>query len=144
MIAIDTNLLVYAHRPESPAHDAAREVLAELAGGGGAWAIPFHCLIEFSGVVTHPRVWRQPSSAKQVGAQLDAWLSAPTVRVLTEDAAMLPGFVTAMGGAKVGGGAVHDARIAACCRFHGVKELWSADRDYLRYPWLKVRNPLVG
>jgi hypothetical protein len=63
--------------------------------------------------------------------------------VLTEDAALVPGLVSAIASGKATGGAVHDARIAACCRFHGVRELWSADRDYLRYPWLKVRNPLV-
>jgi hypothetical protein len=39
---------------------------------------------------------------------------------------------------------VHDARIAACCLRHGVTELWTADRDFSRYPALFTRNPLVG
>lgn len=39
---------------------------------------------------------------------------------------------------------VHEARIAALCLLHGVGELWSADRDFSRFPELEVRNPLVG
>ena len=143
MIALDTNLLIYAHRPESPSHEAARAVIARLASEADPWGIPFHCLVEFAGVVSHPRIWKQPSSAKQIDAQVQAWLVAPNARVLTEDAALWSGFVSALSGARVGGGAVHDARIAACRRYHGVRELWSTDRDFLRYPFLRVRNPLV-
>lgn len=47
-------------------------------------------------------------------------------------------------GGRVAGGQVHDARIAALCRLHGVTELWSADRDFGRFPQLRVRNPLVA
>ena len=43
---------------------------------------------------------------------------------------------------RVAGPRVHDARIAAICRYHGVDELWSADRDFGRFPDLNVVNPL--
>ena len=49
-----------------------------------------------------------------------------------------------MSAGDIVGPKVHDARIAALCRFHGVRELWSADRDFSRFPDLKVRNPLVA
>jgi hypothetical protein len=44
---------------------------------------------------------------------------------------------------QVSGPQVHDARVAALCRLHGVRELWTADRDFSRFPGLKVKNPLV-
>jgi predicted nucleic acid-binding protein len=44
----------------------------------------------------------------------------------------------------IAGPQVHDARIAALCRQHGVRELWSADRDFGRFPRLRVVNPLLG
>jgi predicted nucleic acid-binding protein len=44
---------------------------------------------------------------------------------------------------RIGGAQVHDARVAALCRQHGVRELWSADRDFSRFPGLKVVNPLL-
>jgi uncharacterized protein len=46
--------------------------------------------------------------------------------------------------ASIRGGQVHDARVAALCVFHGVTELWSADRDFQRFPGLKTRNPLIA
>jgi hypothetical protein len=45
--------------------------------------------------------------------------------------------------ARVQGGAILDARIAAICRFHGVRELWSTDHDFSRFA-VKVRNPLLA
>jgi hypothetical protein len=144
LIAVDTNLLVYAHRPECPGHSQAKTCLTDLAEGAGRWGIPQHCLIEFVGVVTNPRIWAAPSSNEACLDQVDAWLESPTAEVLEEG----PGFWSTFSGvvkqAGVRGGAVHDARIAACCREHGVRELLTCDRDFSRYPWLKVRNPLVA
>lgn len=142
MIAVDTNILVYAHRPETPFHAAAVARIVELAEARFAWGIPFHCLIEFASVVTHRRLWKTPSSARQVDDQVNAWLESPSLRVLGEDVDFWPVFATCLSEAHTTGGAVHDTRIAACCRYHGVHELWTADRDFTRYPWLAVRNPL--
>jgi len=56
MIAVDTNLLVYAHREDAPWHDAAYARISELAEGRSAWGIPWSCLHEFLTIVTHPRI----------------------------------------------------------------------------------------
>jgi predicted nucleic acid-binding protein len=61
MIAVDTKILVYAHRADSEWHAPAMEVLAGLANGAAPWAIPWPCVHEFLAVVTHPRIfatWR--------------------------------------------------------------------------------------
>jgi uncharacterized protein len=44
----------------------------------------------------------------------------------------------------IAGPQVHDARLGALCRLHGVRKLWTADRDFGRFPGLTIRNPLVG
>src|SRR5881409_2934906 len=62
MRAVDTNVLVYAHRQEPSEHAVAQKVLAELATGGEPWAIPWPCVYEFLRVVTHPRVFDPPTS----------------------------------------------------------------------------------
>ena len=49
-----------------------------------------------------------------------------------------------VGRGRVAGPVVHDARIAALCALHGVEVLWTADRDFGRFPMVKTRNPLVG
>jgi predicted nucleic acid-binding protein len=79
VIAVDTNVLVYAHRADAPLHDAARRRVAALAEGLGAWAIPWPCLHEFVAVVTHPRVYAPPTGLPQALDQVSAWLESPTV-----------------------------------------------------------------
>lgn len=143
MIAIDTNLLVYAHRRDSPFHGAAAAVVAGLATGPDPWAIPWPCLFEFHAVVTHPRIYTPPSTVEQALDQLDAWLEAPGIRLLAEPSGHWPAVRNLVVSARIEGPAVHDARIVALCRAHGVRELWSADRDFSRFRGLRVRNPIA-
>ena len=144
MIAIDTNLLVYAHRAEMQFSEPAARCLRELAQTRTAWAIPWPCLHEFFGVVTNPRIYKTPSSATEAIRQIDAWHESPSLVVLHESSQhwlTLRRLVTA---GRIRGPMVHDARIAAICLDHDVREFWSADRDFNRFPQLTVRNPLVA
>ena len=61
MIAVDTNLLVYAHRIEMPFHKRAREVLDAAVAGTEPVSVPWPCVHEFLGVVTNPRIFRDPT-----------------------------------------------------------------------------------
>jgi len=144
MIALDTNLLVYAHRRDSAFHAAAKKLLADLAAGKAAWAIAWPCLHEFYGVVTRPRLFSPPSTPEEALTQIDIWLESPTLQLLSEDHLHWPRLRELIARAKVQGPMVHDARIAALCLSHGVRELWSADRDFSRFPALRTRNPLLG
>ena len=143
MIAVDTNLLVYAHRRESPFHDQAQRAMAALATSGSAWAIPWPCLHEFLGVVTNPRALKPPSTLTEAGVQISAWLASPSLVMLHEGVDHWMSLQALLHAGKVTGGMVHDARIAAICLDNGVRELWSADRDFNRFPSLTVRNPLI-
>lgn len=144
MIAVDTNILVYAHREDSPFHEAAFERLAELAEGPASWSIPWPCLHEFLAIVTHPRIYAPPSPLPRALDQVDAWLESPTLVLLTESTAHWPTLRALLAGGRIAGAQVHDARIAALCRQHGVRELWSADRDFSRFTGFAVVNPLVS
>jgi toxin-antitoxin system PIN domain toxin len=144
VIAVDTNILVYAHRADSRWHGAARAAVENLSEGSAAWAIPWPCLYEFLAVTTHPRIYAPPTPLDDALDQVDAWLQAPRLVVLTEPDGHWPQLRSALAAAHVVGPRVNDARIAALCAAHGVREMWSADRDFTRFPWLKLRNPLVG
>ncbi len=144
MIALDTNVLVYAHRRDAPLHDVAAAKLRQLAEGRASWAIPWPCLHEFLAVVTHPRIWRPPTPWAQARAQVAAWLDSPSVVLLGESGvhwSILAGLIEA---GEVRGAMVHDARVAAICLGHGVDRLWTTDRDFSRFPELAMHNPLVG
>jgi uncharacterized protein len=143
VIAIDTNILVYAHREDSPFHEAAFGRVAELAEGPAMWAIPWPCVHEFLAVVTHARIYAPPTPLARALDQVDAWLESPTLTLLAESSAHWPTLRALLASARVTGAQVHDARVAALCRQHGVRELWSADRDFSRFAGLAVVNPLV-
>jgi predicted nucleic acid-binding protein len=76
--------------------------------------------------------------------QVDAWLESPTLALLAESAVHYPMLRALLAGGRVAGAQVYDAHVAALCREHGVRELWSADRDFNRFTELSVVNPLVG
>jgi toxin-antitoxin system PIN domain toxin len=144
VIAVDTNVLVYAHRADSPWHPAAARRVAGLAEGRAPWAIPWPCLHEFLAIVTHPRIYKPPTPVPRAIEQVEAWLESPSLVPLGEDAGYWQGLKPLLRDGRVEGPRVHDARVAALCLLHAVDELWSADRDFSRFPELKVRNPLVG
>lgn len=143
MIAVDTNILVYAHREDSPWHAAALHAVTGLAEGRSAWAILWPCVHEFIAIVTHPRIYRPPTPLAIAIDQVSAWLESPTLVRLAENESYWDALGECLLAGRVAGPQVHDARIAALCLAHGVRELWTHDRDFGRFSGLVVRNPLV-
>ena len=144
MVAIDTNLLVYGYREESPWHEETHTLLTELANGTQRWAVPWPCVHEFLAIVTNPRIFKPPTPIKVACDLVRAWMSSPSFLFIGEGTSYFDKLEELAVAGKVSGGAIHDARIAAICRHHGVTELWSADRDFSRFAGFKTRNPLVG
>lgn len=142
MIAIDTNVLVHAHRRSSPQHARAFAAMRGLAASGEPWALPWPCVAEFVCVVTNPKSFEHPSTTAEATEQFRAWRDVPSCRLLTETGLTEETFFRLIEHPDVTGARVYDARIAAICLDHGVRELWTADRDYSRFPKLRTRNPL--
>jgi len=143
VIAVDTNLLVYANREDSPWHSAAVRCLESLAESAAPWAIPWPCVHEFLAVVTHPRVFNPPTALEIALAAVDAWTQSPSVVLLGEAPGYWVTFRRLAESTKIVGPRVHDARIAAICMQNGVEVFWTADRDFGRFGALRVRNPLI-
>ena len=143
MIALDTNVLIYAHRPDGPMHARAAQSIGQLIEDPSPWAVPWPCLHEFIAVVTHPKVFGTPSTTEEAFDQFAAWLDAGLV-LLGESRGYLDRLKEVVRSSGVKGPKIHDARIAALCLDHGIDELWSSDRDFSRFPALRVRNPLVN
>jgi len=141
VIAIDTNVLVYARREEAPFHDQARRILRELAEGGEPWGLPWPCVYEFLRVVTHPRVFQPPTDLDAAVEDVASLLESPSVVLLGEGPGHLAHLRPAVTGGRASGNLVHDAHIAALLREHGVEEIWTADRDFARFPGVRMRDP---
>lgn len=142
MIALDTNVLVCAHRRESQFHEQANDLVKTLAESKPSWSIPWPSPYEFYSVVTNPRVWKTEATPHKVAtAQITAWTNAPSLQLLAETQDFLTTVLPIIAQPKIGGPIVHDARIAALCLAHGIDGLVAKDQDFPLFPQLKTRDP---
>jgi hypothetical protein len=142
--AVDTHVLVYAHRREVDVHEAAFETVRALAEGAAPWAVPWPCVYEFVSVVTNPKIWRAAATPpERAWQQVEAWRASPSVRFLHETEDFLALLTRLSSRPRVRGPVVHDARIAALCIAHGVDALLSRDRDFSMFPELVVVDPFA-
>lgn len=144
MIAVDTNILVYAHREDSDFHDRALSTLLDLAQGSSRWAIPWPCVHEFLAITTHPGIFVPPSPMGMALEAIEVWLDSPMCEMIGEEQGYFEVLKELVVKGKIAGPVVHDARIAAVCVHHGVQVLWTADRDFSRFGSLKTHNPIAA
>ena len=84
MIAVDTNILVYAHRRDSTFHAPAKQAVATLAQAGAPWEIPWPCLHDVYSIVTNARAYKPASTPQEATHQLAMWLESPALVLLHE------------------------------------------------------------
>ncbi len=143
MIALDTNILVYAHREDSPFHTKAFSLLKEISESKASWAIPYPCLHEFYAIVTHAKIFNPPTPIESAFEQMEAWLESPSLHLLGEAPRYFEILKQKMLAGKLQGAKVHDARIVSICIQNGVSLLYSSDRDFNKIAGLKIQNPLI-
>lgn len=144
MIAVDTNVLVYAHRADSDRHREAVAIVRGLCEGRVPWAIPWPCIHEFLAVVTRERGYSPPSTISAAFSQLDVWLESPSCLVIGESTSHYGTLRSLAGESDVAGSEFHDAKIAAICLDHGVTEILTNDRGFGRFTGLNARDPFVS
>ena len=137
MIAVDTNILLYADREETPQHRAALRALRRLAEGHEAWAIPIQCVGEFLRVVSHDRVFQPPTPIGEALASIESLLASPAARLLMPGNRYLQILRDVIARSGVRGNLVFDAQIAAVCLEHGASTLLTEDRDFTRIQGIK-------
>jgi hypothetical protein len=138
LIAVDTNVLVYAHRGELPQHRVARARVTELWEGDALWAIPVFCIGEFVRVVTHPRVFDAPHSVEEACRAIEHLLESASLRVLLPGERYWPLLAEALRQGDARGNLAFDAQIVALCREGGAASLLTADRDFARFAGLRI------
>ncbi|MCE2725937.1 MAG: PIN domain-containing protein [Planctomycetaceae bacterium] len=137
MIAVDTNILVYADREESAQHAAALRAVRQLAEGDEAWALPVFCVGEFLRVVSHDRLFDSPTPILDALASIDSLLASPSARLLVPGDGYVRLLRSLADESQVQGNLVFDAQIAAVCLEHGATTLLTEDRDFARFRSLK-------
>lgn len=95
-------------------------------------------------LVTRHGIYKPASKPEHATDQINAWLECPDLVVGSEESGYWQVLENLIIKANIMGGAIHDARIVAICLQHGVTELYSADRDFMRFPTLTVTSPIFG
>jgi toxin-antitoxin system PIN domain toxin len=113
VISVDTNVLVYAHREESPHHERALGVVRDLAEGEVPWGLPVFVVGEFLRVVTHSRVYSPPTSRPAAVAVVESLLASPTLRLLMPGDRFWPLLQEAVEEGQVTGNRIFDAQLVA-------------------------------
>ena len=138
MIAVDTNVLVYAVFSGFKEHRRAAAWLKHLAEGPRPWGLPIFCITEFIRVDTHPKVMSVPLAPDEAWKIIESLVQSPSARVLMPGAGFLQAFADLMKEDNVKGNLVFDAQVAGLCLEHGISRLLTEDRDFSRIHSLKT------
>jgi toxin-antitoxin system PIN domain toxin len=143
VLAVDTNVLVYAADAHSQFHSACHEWLDRQRRRSGAWYVTWPIIYEFLRVATHPRIMRRPWTAPEAWQFVASLLASPGIDVLvpsqrhadvaSEVLSELP---------HLAGNILHDAHTAILMREHGIRQICTRDTDFSRFPFLEMVDPL--
>ena len=142
VIAVDTNLLVYAHRASCPEHDQARMAIQEAANSGEEWGIPASCVLEFWSVVTHPASTGGAAKPSEAKGFIDGLIETAGAVVLPPPAAMVPRCLQIADQMDLCGPRIFDLQISLTALEAGVSEFWTHDSGFIVLPGLRIRDPL--
>ena len=141
MKAVDTNILVYAHRAEMPRHEQARTILDGLVRSGEPWALPWPCVYEFLRVVTHPRAFRPPTPTWVAWENVLALMAAPGTVLIGPTTRHAQTLARLLRDPGLRGNDIFDAHIAALVVEHGVATLITGDRRMRRFDGVRTQHP---
>jgi len=144
MFVIDTNILVYAVDKDSPYHDVCRSRIDGWRRGSAAWFLTWGICYEFLRVVTHPRVFRRPLTGEKAWGFIAALRASPSLDMLLpterhgEVVAEVLGRVP-----HLAGNIWHDAATATLMLEHGIRQVYTRDMDFHRFPFVEPLDPLA-
>lgn len=143
MFVVDTNILVYAADEDASSYSRCREVVEAWRRQRSAWYTTWGILYEFLRVSTHPKVFRKPWTITHAWTFLEAILASPGLGLLLETdrhRAVAEQVVREV--PQLSGNLLHDAHTAILMKEHGIRQIYTRDTDFHRFPFLEVIDPL--
>ncbi len=141
--AVDLNLLLYASNSDSENHRKAADFLESCASGGELFCLAWDTVMGYLRIATHPSIFDRPLAPREAVANIDALIGVPHCRLLAEEEGFWEIYKETTAGLTVRGNLVPDARLASLLRQHGIRTIYTHDRDFLKFPFLHVRDPVA-
>jgi len=143
VFVVDTNILVYAANEDSQFHEPCRTAIEGWRRQQGAWYLTWTIVYEFLRVVTHPKVLRKPCTLQRAWKFIEVLLASPGIEVLRETEHhehVIKDLFRDI--PHLSGNLLHDAHTAALMQEHGIRQIYTRDTDFHRFPFLEVVDPL--
>lgn len=141
-MTVDTNVLVYASNTADPLHDRAEALVRRLAAGPEIVYLFWPTIMGYLRIVTHAAILPRPLSARDAMRNVEALLARPHVRAPGEADGFWAVYRDAAG-ERARGNEVPDSHLVALMRQHGVRLIWTRDRDFRRFDAIDARDPFA-
>jgi len=139
--SLDVNVLLYASDRTSDRHIRARTFVESCATGPEILCLTWPTLMSYLRIATHPRIFASPLSPQEALGHISALIGLPHIRAVSEMDGFLDAYKHVAGEIPVRGNLVPDAHVAAILFQHGVRTIYSNDRDFRKFQSLDVRDP---
>jgi uncharacterized protein len=140
---IDVNILLYASDESSPLHDKASAFLQQCVSGREVFCLAWITVMSYLRMATHPSIFDRPLSHEDAARNVEALLATPSCRTIAEEDGFWDVYREVTKDVPTKGNLVPDAHLAATLSQHGVVTLYTHDRDFKKFSFLDVRDPLV-
>jgi uncharacterized protein len=140
---VDVNILLYASDRGCPQHARATGFLQSCAADGQVFCLAWLTLMSYLRMATHPRIFLQPLSHADAVSNVEALMALPHCRVIGEQEGFWNVYREVTGDVPTRGNLVPDAHLAAVLRQNGIATLYTHDRDFRKFAFLDVRDPLA-
>jgi toxin-antitoxin system PIN domain toxin len=137
---VDTNVLIHASNTSDPMHEPALELVRRLAAGPELVYLFWPTLMAYLRIATHPAILPRPLASRVAMRNVEALLDRPHVRAPGEADGFWPIYRTTAG-EQLRGNDVPDAHLAGLMRQHGVRLIYTRDRDFRRFDGIDARDP---
>ena len=143
MILVDANILLYAYDSGSEHHECCRDWVTDAFGGSTPVRLPWASILAFIRIATNSRIFDRPYTVREAVSIVSTWFDAPAVGILEPGERYWEILSAILDDAQVTGPLVSDAALAALALEHGAW-LCTSDRDFRRFPTVRVVNPTSG
>lgn len=139
--SVDANILLYASDRLNPRYDAARAFMSDRTSDPDLLCLSWPTVMAYLRIATHPAIFTNPLTPQEALANIQALVDMPRTKLLSEEEGFLEVYQQVTGDFPVRGNLVPDAHLAAILNQHGVRVIYTNDRDFLRFDFLEVRDP---
>ena len=134
-------MLLYASDAASPYRSRAVELIDEIARGPQIIYLFWPTVMAYLRLATHPSVFTTPLSLADARTNVSQLMELPNVQAGAESDRFWERFVEVADDARPSGNLVSDAHLVALMLEHGVRRIWTHDRDFRRFRGIEVRDP---